>query len=67
MVTDKYQIITDETCATHGGKNFAYQYDDENFVRNVSICEGCTNPTTHVISPEAQAARASRSHERPAR
>lgn len=65
--TQTYKILVDETCPEHGGKNFVYQNDDENFPRMESICEGCTNATPHVPSPELVAQRQARSHERPAR
>ncbi len=36
-----FTVIADDICQLHGGHNYAYQYDDENFVRIGSICEGC--------------------------
>lgn len=62
-----YTVTVDEKCSEHGGHNFAYQYDDENFERIESVCEGCQDATPHEESPELQAERASRSHERPQR
>lgn len=47
-----YTVILDEICQEHGGRNFVYQYDDENFERIESACEGCTNPTRKHVSRE---------------
>ena len=63
----QYTVIVDEICPLHGGRNYAYQNTDENFVRNESICEGCTSPSRHIASADVVAQRQARSYERPAR
>lgn len=52
-----YDVIVDEICPDHGGRNFSYQYHNENFVRIESVCEGCQTPTRHEPSSD-RAARA---------
>lgn len=66
-MSKNYTIIVDEICPEHGGRNFSYQYDDENFERIESACEGCNVVSRQPVSEEVQAARQARSHERPQR
>lgn len=65
--TKNYTVIVDEICPEHGGRNFSYQYDDENFERVESVCEGCNTIQRHQPSQQLQAERAARSHTRPTR
>ena len=67
-IAGAYTVVIDSVCPVHGGRNFSYRNKDENFDRQESICEGCTSPARQPApSPEVQAARSARSHERPAR
>ena len=55
-----YDVIVDEVCPVHGGRNYAYQYHDENFVRIESVCEGCNVMQPHQPSAQMAAERAAR-------
>lgn len=66
-MNNNFTISLDEICQQHGGRNFIYQYVDENFERTESVCEFCSATQHHTPSQDIVDARASRSHERPQR
>jgi hypothetical protein len=56
-------VIVDEICRDHGGRNYAYRYLDEDFIRLAENCEGCVTVTIRLsdqVRAQLKAAREAR-------